>query len=242
MGVAMTAAPIGPAPTLDLGIRIDLPKPKMPKRLSSDECVRLFGEREAVLMNFIPQMLTALAMEQAEAFIEYCRDHRIGEFKRHSREMRKCIDEYRRDLRDSYGRAWLSYQHYLERLKDTVAGDLFKCWCTFTNEASRQYIGYTHKEIPARIALARMILTFVEDYDKNVDKVIAKRLDAPAHRKQDPYVFLVSVLCLDIAEVTGRKMEITDNMALCVKILANKCHGVVDAIIADEKAAEDAAP
>ena len=111
---------------------------------------------------------------------------------------------------------------------------------TFTNEAARQYVGHPHKEIPARVALVRMILTFVEDFDKNMDKVIAERINKPCSRKQDPFVFLISVLCIDIAETFGQQMQITDPMALCVKVLANRCHSVVDTIMAEEDAADSA--
>lgn len=83
-----------------------------------------------------------------------------------------------------------------------------------------------------------MILTFCEDFDKSMDKLIAERINAPCHRKQDPYVFLIYVLCLDIAETFGHKMDITDNMTLCVKILANRCHQIVDEIMDEEDTAE----
>lgn len=33
-------------------------------------------------------------------------------------------------------------------------------------------------------------------------------------------------------------MEITDAMTLCVKVLANRCHSVVDAIMAEEDSTE----
>lgn len=238
MGIAPDAVPIIPAPADTFGINIKKPQPQTQKALTSDECVKLFGARKAVLMNFIPQMLTALALEQGEAFIKYCRDNRLSNYKRHNREMRKCIDEYNFELRKSYARSWRAYQKYLERLRQTVELDLFKCWCTFTNEAARQYVGHPHTEIPARVALLRMILTFVEDFDKNMDKVIADRINKPCCRKQDPYSFLISVLCIDIAETFGHKMEITDAMTLCVKVLANRCHSVVDAIMTEEDSTE----
>ena len=240
MGIAPDAVPIIPSPAETFGISIKKPQPQTQKTLTSDECVKLFGAREAVLMNFIPQMLTAIALEQAEAFIKYCRDNRLSEYKKHNREMRKCIDEYNFELRKSYGRAWYSYQNYLERLRKTIELDLFKCWCTFTNEAARQYVGHPHKEIPARVALVRMILTFVEDFDKDIDKVITERINKPCSRRQDPFVFLISVLCIDIAESFGHTMKITDTMALCVKVLANRCHSIVDVIMAEEDAAESA--
>lgn len=238
MGIAPDAVPIIPVPAYTFGINIKESEPQTQKSLTSDECIKLFGAREAVLMNFIPQMLTALALEQAEAFIKYCRDNRLSEYKRHNREMRKCIDEYNNELRNSYGRVWYSYQNYLNRLRKAVDIDLFKCWCTFTNEAAKQYVGHPHKEIPARVALVRMILTFVEDFDKNMDKVIAERINKPCSRRQDPFVSLISVVCIDIAESFGQTMKITDTMALCVKVLANKCRGIVDVIMAEEDASE----
>lgn len=234
MGIAPDAVPIRPA--FDFGLNIHKPEKKTPKALSSDECIKLFGVREAVSMNFIPQMLTALALEQAEAFINYCRDHRLSEYKKHNREMRKCIDQYNRQLRESYGRAWYSYQNYLERLRNTVELDLFKCWCVFTNEASRQYVGREHKEIPARVCFIRMLLTFVEDFDQQMDKLIADRIKAPCRRQQDPQLFLISLLCIDIAETFSHKMKINDNMALCVKVLANRCRQVASEIITEEDA------
>ncbi len=226
---------------IDLGIRFQPKENKVPEHgLTSEECIKLFGAKEAVLMNFIPQMLTAIALEEAQKYIDYCRDNRLCEYKKHNREMRKCIDEYNFELRQSYGQAWYSYQNYLARLRERVDVDLFKCWCTFTNEAARQYIGCEHKEIPARVCFVRMILTFCEDFDKQMDKVIAERLDAPCHRKQDPYIFLISVLCMDIVETFGHKMEITGMMSLCVNILANRCRQIVDEIMSEEDAAESA--
>lgn len=239
MGVAIDAAPIMPMGNLGINIPKFSEKKLPPERdLTAEECISMFGTQEAVKMNFIPQMLTALALEQAEAYINYCRDHRLSDYKKHNREMRKCIDEYNRELRQSYGSAWFAYQKYLARLKETVELDLFKAWCTFTNEASKQYVGRPHAEIPARVTFTRMILTFVEDFDKNIDKLVAERLDMPCHRKQNPYIFLISVLCMDIADTFSHKMQLTELMMLCVRILVNKCRQVVREIIKEEDAAK----
>ena len=83
-----------------------------------------------------------------------------------------------------------------------------------------------------------MLLVFVEEFDKNIDRVIESRMKQPCNRKQDPQLFLISLLCTDIAESFGAKMEVTEPMALCVRVLANRCNGIVDTIIAEEDAAE----
>ena len=235
IGVPAVPAPILSSPTY-AGLDLVEHRAQKPKALSSQECINMFGARDAVLMNFIPQMLTAIALEQVGKFIKYCRDHRLSEYKRHNRQLRKCIEEYNYELRKSYKSAWYAYQSYYERLRNAIEVDLFKCWCTFTNEASHQYIGRQHKDIPARVAFIRMILDYVETFDKKMDKVISNRLNSPCTRKQDPYCLLISVLCIDIADTFGHTMQITDCMTICVDVLANRCRQVVDEIMADEDA------
>ena len=237
IGVPAMPAPIFSTPIYS-GIDLAEHKANKPNALSSEECINMFGARDAVLMNFIPQMLTAIALDQAEEFIKYCRDNRLSEYKRHNRQMRKCIDEYNYELRKSYKSAWYAYQNYYDRLRNTIDVDLFKCWCTFTNEASHQYVGRQHRDIPARVAFIRMILDYVESFDKKMDKVISEKLHSPCSRKQDPYCLLISVLCIDIAETFGHTMQITENMNLCVNVLVNRCRQVVDAIMADEDASD----
>lgn len=238
--IGVTTEPVPVSPIVDYHVKVSPATPEKPKPLTSDECIKLFGAREAVMMNFIPQMLTALAFDQLKAMIMYCRKHRLDEYKRHNRQLRNCIEEYDSELRASYGRAWYTYQSYLARLRDDVLLDLFKCWCTFTNEASRQYVGRPHKEIAARVTLARMLMTYVEDFDIRMDKIISARIKNTCNRRQNPYSVLISVLCIDIAETFGHKMKITDTMSLCVRVLANRCRILADSIMAEEDAAESA--
>lgn len=126
MGIASDAVPI--LTSSSLGVKIPRAKSQLApaREISAEECIAKFGKNEAVEMNFIPQMLTALAMDQAEGFIEYCKEHRLAEYKKHNRQIRSCIEEYNRELRKSYGLAWTAYQRYLNRLRETVEFDLFK--------------------------------------------------------------------------------------------------------------------
>ena len=83
MGIAPDAVPILTA--FDFGINI-LPKiPKTPKAISPKEANEMFGVSLAVKMNFIPQMIIAVALDQMTQFVNYCRDNRISEFKKHNR-------------------------------------------------------------------------------------------------------------------------------------------------------------
>lgn len=204
------------------------------RELTTKECQEMFGIQKSVEMNFIPQMLTAIALDQAEEFCKYCGEHKLTEYKRHSRHLRKCIDEYKQDLKKAYGKAWPAYCNYLNRLRNHVATDLFKAYCTYTNEAARQYVGRAHKDIPARVAFARMLLTFCEMFDREVDRMLTNRLQTLCCRNHDKYIVLISALCVDIAESYGHKMKITPNMEMCVTVLANRCKAVARMIIEEE--------
>lgn len=222
-------------PQVDFGLSV-APTAKPKAKLNAEQCIKMFGIRDAVMMNFIPQMLSALALEQAEEYIRYCGKHRLTEYKKHNRQMRNCINEYRTELRNSYGPAYVAYEMYYKRLHDKVAVDLFKIWCTFTNEASRQFMQNNHKDIPARLALIKMLLSFVNEFDKQMDKVIESYTDAQCKHNVSPYLGLIDLLCLDLAEAFNCKMQITDQMVLCLRVLVNKAKMTVDEIIADEDA------
>lgn len=228
-----TISGLAPNPSIDFGVKI--PRRMKPRELTTDECVGMFGVRAAVHMNFIPLMIAELAIEQAEGFVDYCRDHRLETFKRHNRQLRRCIEEYRRAYRDFWGfTRFRAFEKYYRRLREYVDADIFKCWCTFTNEASRQYVGKSHNEVPARVTFTRMLLLFVEDYETGMCKLASERLDKPCTRKADPWLSLISLLCMDIAETFGAKMQITEPMALGVRVLANRCTVLADAIMEEE--------
>ena len=237
-GISPCGVPFGMMPAPAFGVEIKKPQRKALKYVpvNFDECLNTFGVKDSVVMNFVPQMLTSLALEQAMELVGYCRDNRLAEYKRHTREIRNCYAEYNRELAKGYGRAMATYQHYMELLHEAIDIDLFKCWCTFTNEAARQYVGQPHKEIPARIAMVLMLLNFVEKYDKNVDKILAEKLNADIKSRRDPYCLMIQYLCSDIAETFGHELKFTETMEMCVKVLANKCHSVALSIVAGEDA------
>lgn len=67
--IGVTTEPVPVSPIVDYRVKVSSATPEKPKPLTSDECIKLFGAREAVMMNFIPQMLTALAFDQLKAMI-----------------------------------------------------------------------------------------------------------------------------------------------------------------------------
>lgn len=213
---------------------MELTEKKRRMELSAEECIEMFGERDAVLMNFVPMMLTMLAFEQLTAYIDYCRDYRLSDYKAHNRQLRVCIKEYDRGLRLGCGPSWPIYEKYCRRLREYVDVDLFKCWCTFTNEVSHQYRGMEHRDIPARVTLARMLMAYVEQFGDKMDAMVGKATNSNFHTPQTPYCVAISVLCIDIADKFDHKMKVTDVMTRCVRVLANRCRELVGIILDEE--------
>lgn len=228
IGKGVNAAPF----SVDLGVRI---KREENRSITADECMALFGDEEAVLMNFIPQMMTGLAMEYVEQLCDYCgKEKKISTFKKHIRQLRICLREFDKEMRYWFKRAYFTYEHYYARYHAAVEADLFKCWCAFTNESARQFVGYRLKEVPAYLAFTRMLLTFVEDFNRNVDKVIEDKTGIRCNARQSIQSDLASAIIVDMAECFGNKMEITEPMERSIKVLANKCRAEAIAIVREE--------
>ena len=86
-GVQLPARPCMP----DYGIKFSTPTGP-PEKITSAQAINLFGESDAVKMNFVPQMLTAVAMETVTKLCNHCRDKRYSEMRSSTRLLRKCVE------------------------------------------------------------------------------------------------------------------------------------------------------
>lgn len=202
--------------------------------LTQTEARGKIGSVEAVTLNFIPQMLTSIAMEQATELADYTRDHRMSEHKALSRLLRECVKEYDHDTRRTYGAAYGAHVAYLARLKETTQILLFQCWCTYTNEASRQHPKYQHKDIPARLAFIRMLLLFVEIFDTKTDRILSEKLGRTIKHHASPWVTELSALCIATAIEYDIALGITPAMKVCIQAVAQNARKMAKSIMADE--------
>ena len=232
MGIAPDAVPIRPA--FDFGINI-LPKiPKTPKAISPKEANEMFGVSLAVKMNFIPQMIIAVALDQMTQFVNYCRDNRISEFKKHNRLIKLCVEEYTHRLKQSYGTAFQAYANYVDRYFKLVEIDRFKMWCSIGNVVNKQLSRDKDRDGATHIAIIHNLINYAEQYDRQMDKVIADKVKAPVRRKQDDMLKLIVAMCIEFEDTWGFKIEPDPMVDANIGVLSNRASFLADAIIGEE--------
>lgn len=203
--------------------------------LSAAEVEHVIDARATAISTFVPQMLSALAVDQVSELCDFCAARRISGLKSHCRRLRRLCEEYNRSLCYAYGPAYEAYVRYRNRLRESVATDMFKSWVTYCNEASRQGVGLdsTANECRARISFCVNILCSVFVYNQKTDAEISRRLGHRVESNTDGSLALIIALLGDMSSLSGR-FKPTSDMSLCVKILTNRCRQVAETIIDEE--------
>lgn len=233
MGIAPDAVPISPA--LDFGIKIPPSNPNPPKTISTEEAKEMFGVSLAVKMNFIPQMLVALALDYASQFVNHCRDKRIREFKKHNRLIKLCVEKHTASLAKSYGNAFQAYTKYVERYFEHVSADRFRMWCSIGNVVNRQIPKDRDRYGATLVAIIHKLIDHAEVYDRKMDKEIADKVKAPVSRKQDDMLKLIVAMCYEFEESWGFKLEPDPIVDMNIGVLVNRASTLADFIIREEK-------
>lgn len=211
-------------------------KPKKQRELSSGEARVMFGDSLAVKMNFIPQMMIAFALDEAGKFVNNCRYRQITEFKKHTRAIQACIEEYTRQLRDFYGEfAFEGYIGYVSDYFDYVWDDRLRMRMDIENIVNRCIGKNRNSDSVAKIAIVHNILDYVENYEKRMDKVIADKTNQPVHWQQNPLLQIIIAMCIEFEEEYGYKIDHDPTIDAWMKLLANRASVLADRIIEREK-------
>ena len=232
------ARPIDPN-VVDLGVKIPRRKPMMPLKLSSQEAEDMFGVRDAMKMNFVPQMLIAVALDYVSKFVNYCRDHRVSEFKKHTRLLRSCVERYADNMRVCYGEGFESYLRYINRYFDYVGYILQQMWWTVGNVACKQLPRSVDRDLATMVAVIHNLIDAAERWDKEQDRIIEAKfremgVRKPVHRRQDPMLVLITAMCVEFEETWGLSLKSDPDIDLCVGVLRNKAKFLADEIIDEE--------
>lgn len=222
-------------PTCNFGINLKPQAPKKPRALTAEDCQELFGVSQSVKMNFIPQMLNSLMLQQATLLVNYCRDNRVSELKKHTRVIKQAVEEYTHRLADAYGpMAFRAYVNYVSRFQEECATDIWLMELQADTLCRNQLPNESHKDIAVRTLIILMLIAFIQNYDKEMDKVIASKIGQPVHQKPDAYQEIIRAICISIGVNLGFKINPDRLMGDWVKTLSNKAWRLADKIIDEE--------
>lgn len=207
-----------------------------PKSISPEKAMQLFGTSQAVKMNFVPNMLTALALDELTHLISECRIRRLSAFKKHTRIMAESMKDYVCRLRAHYGKAYAAYIAYVERYFKAIDPDRAKMWYGLSATAKNAIANPSDADVrmAVRIAIVRALLEYAEDYDKRMDQVIHERLGKPVRRRQDIAIVAIDRACADMAEISGWDFDFSESDKLNGPVLANRAAFLADEIIGEE--------
>lgn len=224
-----------PVAMCDFGINFRPKETKKPRALTPEECQEMFGVSQSVKMNFIPQMLNSLMLQQATMLVNYCRDNRVSELKKHNRVIKQAVEEYTRRLADAYGpMAFRAYVNYVERFQNECATEIWMMELQADTLCRNQLPKETHREIAIRTLIILMLIAFIQNYDKEMDKLIASKIGVPVHQNPDGYQELIRAMCISIGEDLEFKIDPDKHMGDWVKTLSNKAWRLADTIIGEE--------
>lgn len=199
------------------------------ERKAAKEMVRnVFESARLVQLAFVPMALTEVALEQIEKYYEYCRINDIDCLKKHNRELKNCIIEYRREMRDGLKQHHDKHQVYMALYRHEADGLVLRNYMQADIEMNKQNVGREYNEIATRIALFKAIFLEIEKYDTETDKILADALHVPMRHKTNRWLKLMLALCEDIVTTLGYKTRISPQIKFAVETLANKAKMVVN--------------
>lgn len=214
---------------------IDLVKTDDGQRpLLPQESIEMLGINMAFKASFIPQMMTALAMQKTIDLVNFCAEHRMSEFKKHTRALKRCIEVYTRNLLDYYGRKYyVAYTNYTQRYMQAVTTDVMLMMLNLQETASNKLQGVKHNEIAAMVAFIVLAIRYCDEYDRHIDRLVADKIKSPVHKTPDASIHIILNLCIGIADM-GYKIPIESNARQWIKILSNRAYALADEIIAED--------
>lgn len=212
-----------------------IPKPRKEREIPPEEAIKMFGRVESVKMNFIPQMLIHLALEHSDKLIDYCRDNRLGEYKKLTRALRMCVDEYRAGMKQFYGSmAYEAHQAFCRIFREYIEADAVKMWFAIGNVANRQMPENPHRDIAVHVAIIHELINRADLIDTINDKVISEKIGDAAHHRQNKMLRLIVALCFAFEDDFKMKLEPDPVFDLQWKVFANRASHVAETLVETE--------
>lgn len=192
-GTTTTVAAMMPMP--DYKVQVGKAPKKSADELTRDEAMSLFGI-DAVKMNFVPCMLMSLAMDYASTLVNYCRDNRIKQTRKHIKLIEQCIHSYIERMYAVVGtERYRTYLDFTQQYFDRMATNRQRMWFSFLNVAHKQIAEEWLRPIAVYIAIIRRLMAEAEHYERRNDRRYTAALGfLHVHRREDMIILMEGAL------------------------------------------------
>ncbi|MCC8176819.1 MAG: hypothetical protein LIO91_10400 [Bacteroidales bacterium] len=224
-------------PTKEINDRLGIDfGPARPRDLTGDDYRRMFGLQQTVRMNFVPRMLSAIVMDLTTQLVNLCVRTRQKRFKKITRILRLCVEEYAKALAERYGpEKTAAYAEYVRMVKAETATELEKMRLFYDTKAKNQWRDRQSVSVPVIVVMIAIIIAYIETFNAAIDKDLERRLGAPVTRRGDTYLEIIHAMCVEIAETYDCRVEIDQQGALWAKVIANKIIFLSDRLLKEQE-------
>lgn len=198
--------------------------------LSTEEFLNLFDRQESLRMAYIPHFMTQCVVYYLDLLVDYARDNRLSEYKKHSRRLKEIRTEYMDALRHEMPAD--VFQRFLTQREDFLANcgaNLTLMYFTFGNQILKIYGRIKHESLFCYANIIVAFIEYVEDFDRTVNKRIAEKLSMPCRNHGDARLSAIKDVCLTIKN--QYPIEPNDQTKLCVNVMANKATAMINAML-----------
>lgn len=195
----------------------------------------IVGPRLSVRINFVPQMLTALAMELATEYINHCRDHAVPGTLKQNRMMRMAVETYADRLFAEYGKeATASYMRYVKMFAEEIRADVVKLRLKLSELVANQFPEIEDREVPILTCAICGVISYIEWYDGEMDAVLERKLGQSVRCSSNRHLDVVKAICVVTAERLGCQITVDGQVSDWLNILGNRAVLLAERIMEEE--------
>ncbi len=200
-----------------------------------EETKQLFDVGDAIKMNFVPQMVTAFALQQCLDVCSYCAAKRLSEAKHATRALKSLVERYANHLSNAFGNQVKAYNYFLNRYREAVQLTEMQTVFTIQNLVNRLHPHCFERELAARLWVTHAAFEYAEAIERRWDAEIDRRFGRHIHRRRDRALQKI-VEILDIIEDALLAPMPKDNadLQLCMRVLENKAYDLADELIEED--------
>lgn len=221
--------PLNIRPT-NFGIEMPKCKPMQERDLSTEELLNLFDRKDSLTLAYIPHFITQCVIYYLDLMVDYARDNRLSEYKKHTRMLKNVRAEYFEALRHEMPPH--VYQRFLEQRDEYLnlcGANLQLMYFTFGNELSKKYGRLKHESIFCYANIMVSFIEYVENFDREVNKKIAEKMGMPCRNRGDARLTAIKVTCKDL--LGSYPIPDNNNTRLCVNVMANKAKTMINKML-----------
>lgn len=214
-------------PMIETGIRIKKREPVREHELSTEEFLNLFDKAESLKMAYVPHFMTQCVIYYLDLLVEYARNNRLSDLKKHTRKLREVKADYLAALqREMPPHVYQMFLAQRDEYLTSCGANLDLMYFTFGNQMLKEYGRVQHGEIYCYANIILAFINYVEDFDRNVNRRIAEKVGLPCRNHGDARLTAIKGICDDIVKIypLGKSTD----TALCVGVMANKAVALIN--------------